>query len=267
MGAVEVGMHMVSAPINVRALMKWAGQRGLMRRGTFDEGWALHVLLSGMFGKGALQPFRMFWSDRRPTGTLYGYAADDGRALRETATTVAPPEFCSIIRPVEIRTKQMPLAFRPGQLLGFELRARPVRRVSEDIQDAEHGKVVKKGSEIDAYWLDKLRSSRGDAATSSSLPSGDVVQREDCYREWLIARLASAAQVKACRLTSFRRAKALRGPTVVEGPDAILQGELEIGDPAQFAQALRHGVGRHKAYGYGMLLLRPANRRQRDAGK
>ena len=262
-----MGTHMVSAPINVRALMKWAGQRGLMRQGTFDDGWALHVLLSGMFGKGALQPFRMFWSDRRRTGTLYGYTSDDGRVLRETATTVAPPEFCSIIRPVEIRTKLMPPAFRPGQLLGFELRARPVRRVYEDLRDAEHNKVVKKGSEVDAYWLDKLRSSRGDVAASFSLPLGGVAQREHCYREWLVARLASAAQVKVCRLTSFRRVKALRGRTVVEGPDAILQGELEIGDPVRFAQALRQGIGRHKAYGYGMLLLRPANRRQRNAGR
>ena len=117
-----MGTHMVSAPINVHALMKWAaGQRGLMRRGTFDDGWALHVLLSGMFGKGALQPFRMFWSDRRRTGTLYGYASDDGRVLRETATTVAPPEFCSIIRPVEIRTKPDAPSLSARPVAGFSI--------------------------------------------------------------------------------------------------------------------------------------------------
>ena len=262
-----MGTHMVHAPINVRALMKWAGHRGLMKRGTFDDGWALHVLLAGMFGKGALQPFRMFWSDRRPTGTLYGYASDDRRVLRETAETVAPPEFCSIIRPGEIRTKPMPRVFSSGQRLGFELRARPVRRVSQDIQDAEHGKVVKKGAEVDAFWLEKLRSSREDLADPPSRPSEGIAQREHCYQQWLAARLASTAQLTACRLVSFRRAKAVRGRTVVEGPDAVLQGELEVGDVIQFAQALRQGIGRHKAYGYGMLLLRPASRRSGDADR
>lgn len=257
--------HMVHAPIDVRALMKWAGLRGLMRRGTFDDGWALHVLLSGMFGKGVLQPFRIFWSDRRRMGTLYGYASDDGAVLRETATTVAPPEYCAIIRPGQIRTKQMPRTFRSGQRLGFEMRARPVRRVYEDVRDAKHGKVVKKGAEVDAFWLEKLRSPADDATASPPLPSGAVAQREHCYRQWLTARLASAAEVKACRLRSYRRAKAVRGPTVVEGPDVVLQGEVEVGDTSQFAHVLRHGVGRHKAYGYGMLLLRPANSRQTDA--
>lgn len=260
--------HMVHAPIDVKALMEWAGRRGLMRRGTFDDGWALHVLLSGMFGKGALQPFRMFWSDRQRTGTLYGYASDDGHTLRETAATVAPPEYCSIIRPGDIRTKQMPQAFRLGQQLGFELRARPVRRVSEDVRDGKHGKVVKKGSEVDAFWLDKLRSPADNATASPAVPSEDaLVQRGHCYHVWLAARLASIAQVKACRIRSFRRAKAVRGPKVVEGPDVVLHGELEIEDASQFAQVLRDGVGRHKAYGYGMLLLRPANKRQRGAGR
>lgn len=253
--------HMVHAPIDVKALMKWAGHRRLMRRGTFDDGWALHVLLAGMFGKGTVQPFRMFWSDRRPKGTLYGYASDDGHVLRETATTVAPPEYCEIIRPGEIQAKQMPQTFRSGQQLGFELRARPVRRIYEDVRDTKHGKVVKKGSEVDAYWLERLRSSVDDDTASPSLPSGTTTQREHCYRQWLVARLASAAEVKACRLRSFRRAKAVRGPTVVEGPDVVLHGELEVGDARQFAHALRQGIGRHKAYGYGMLLLRPANRR------
>ena len=261
--------HMVHAPIDVRALMKWAGSRGLMCRGTFDDGWALHVLLTGMFGKGALQPFRMFWSDRRPTGTFYGYASDDGHVLRETAETVAPPEYCSIIRPDDIRTKQMPQAFRSGQRIGFELRARPVRRVYEDLQDARHGgRVVKKGSEVDAYWLEKLRNPMDNATASRPVPSGGApVQREHCYHLWLAARLAHAAQVKACRIRSFRRAKAVRGSTVVEGPDVVLHGDLEIEDTGQFAHALRYGVGRHKAYGYGMLLLRPANKRQGDAGR
>jgi hypothetical protein len=47
-------------------------------------------------------------------------------------------------------------------------------------------------------------------------------------------------------------------PDSPEGPDAILRGEFVVKDPASFAAVLTNGVGRHRAYGYGMLLLRPA---------
>jgi CRISPR system Cascade subunit CasE len=37
-------------------------------------------------------------------------------------------------------------------------------------------------------------------------------------------------------------------------------GELVIKNPELFAERLAKGVGRHAAYGYGMLLLRPSRR-------
>ena len=37
-----------------------------------------------------------------------------------------------------------------------------------------------------------------------------------------------------------------------------MRGILAITDPTAFADLLARGVGRHRAYGYGMLLLRPA---------
>ena len=37
-----------------------------------------------------------------------------------------------------------------------------------------------------------------------------------------------------------------------------MQGILTVTDSAAFAALLARGVGRHRAYGYGMLLLRPA---------
>ena len=48
--------HLVHASFSMRAFNRWAGERGLIRRGSFDEGYALHVLLSAMFGKAVLQP-------------------------------------------------------------------------------------------------------------------------------------------------------------------------------------------------------------------
>jgi CRISPR system Cascade subunit CasE len=46
----------------------------------------------------------------------------------------------------------------------------------------------------------------------------------------------------------------------VPGPDATLKGRLEVIDPVAFRNLLIRGVGRHRSFGFGLLLLRPANR-------
>lgn len=85
--------------------------------------------------------------------------------------------------------------------------------------------------------------------------------REAVYASWFADRLGNAADVTDVRLTAFRRSFAARGDgRGAEGPDAILHGTLTVRDPAAFTDRLRRGVGRHKAYGYGMLLLRPPDR-------
>ena len=81
--------HLVHAPLDMSALCRWARARGLTGRVPFDAGYALHVLLSAMFGKGALQPFRMFGSERRRDGALYAYAEKDSTALRQVAAAAA----------------------------------------------------------------------------------------------------------------------------------------------------------------------------------
>jgi CRISPR system Cascade subunit CasE len=45
---------------------------------------------------------------------------------------------------------------------------------------------------------------------------------------------------------------------VVAGPDVVLSGQLRVVDQQAFAHLVARGVGRHRAFGFGMLLLRPA---------
>ena len=47
----------------------------------------------------------------------------------------------------------------------------------------------------------------------------------------------------------------------IDGPDVTVDGTLEIIEPEAFANLLIRGVGRHCAFGFGMLLLRPAGQR------
>ena len=255
-------LHLVHAPLDMRSLSRWAGCRGLMRRGGFDSGYAFHVLLSAMFGNGVLQPFRLFASERRRSAALYGYSAVDDTELRQTADAVAPPDCLDVIDPRRVRSKVMPLDFELGRRLGFDLRLRPVRRLRRELTDSQLGSPLSKGSEVDAFRLELVRrfpSGWRDSGVTAGEKAG--VTREAVYGEWLSERLGGAAAVEQCRLAAFARTRAVRGGSGgPEGPDAVLHGTLEVRDEQSFLKILSSGVGRHRAYGYGMLLLRPPGR-------
>jgi CRISPR system Cascade subunit CasE len=38
----------------------------------------------------------------------------------------------------------------------------------------------------------------------------------------------------------------------------VFNGVLEVTEPGTFASSLARGIGRHRAFGFGMLLLRQA---------
>ncbi|MCE2543838.1 MAG: type I-E CRISPR-associated protein Cas6/Cse3/CasE [Acidobacteria bacterium] len=246
-------IHLIHAPLDMRKFHRWAGNRGLIRNGSFDAGYAFHVLLSAMFGKGVLQPFRLFASERRANAALYAYADVDEAELRGTAAAVAPPDCLDVIEPDTMRSKPMPSRFAQGRRLGFDLRLRPVRRLHRDLADAQLGRPLSRGAEVDAFRLEVMRR----------FPSGwgAGVTRESVYAEWLCQRFGDAVAVEECRLVSVNRSRAVRGKNGgPEGPDAILHGTLAVANEETFAGFLRNGVGRHRAYGYGMLLLRPPNK-------
>lgn len=239
--------HMIHVPLDMHAFARWAGERGLVRCGVFDEGHALHILLSGMFGRAVLQPFRLFASDRRRTAGLYAYADLDAVELRRIAKTVAPTDCMAVLNPDRVRTKPIPVRFESGQRLGFDLRVRPVRRLRRGVRDARLGTVTTSGGEVDAY--------RGRPSEVAGGPT-----RERVYVAWLDARCGGAVRLERCRLADFRRTRAIRGDGLGPGgPDATLRGELTVRNADAFAELVRKGVGRHRAYGYGMVLLRPAD--------
>ena len=251
--------HMVYLPFSYSALGRWSGRRRMMRQGVFDDGLALHALLSSVFGKGVLQPFRIFRPSRAEEATLYAYSDLEEVALRDVSEAVGPPDCLDVLNLAGLRAKPMPERFPAGRRLGFDTRVRPVRRLARDLPDPQSGKVISKGSEIDAFRFELLRRSpdgwkERDVASTTELSRGEV------YASWLAERLAGAARVDlgSCRLASFRRHRVIRGGGgSPEGPDSVLHGECVVEDPGAFAATLAKGVGRHRAYGYGMLIVRP----------
>ena len=250
--------QLVAIGVDMQAFNRWAAVRGLVKLGTYDEGHALHVLLCSTFGTGALKPFRLFASPRRRAASLYAYADQDAAALRETAEFVGTPDCLAAIDVGQLRSKAMRTDYAPGQRLGFDIRVRPVRRLLVETT-GEDGRALRKGAEVDVFVGD----SRQDAEPKTERGK-PLARRQVVYANWLSERLGGAVCVdrSQCRLVSFRRSRAVRGDGLGPGgPDATMQGELTVLEPEAFAGRVRHGVGRHKAYGYGMLLLRPAPRR------
>ena len=259
-------IHLIHALLSMRAFNRWAGDRGLIQRGSFDEGYALHILLSSMFGKSVLQPFRLFASERRLGAALYAYADVDADALRHTAAAVAPPDCLAVIDPRKMRSKRVPTAFEIGRRLGFDARLRPVRRLRQDLPDPQAGRLLSKSQEVDAFRLEVIRRFPHGWADPGAAASKNGVTRQSVYTEWLTERFGDAVSVEQCNLVAFRRSRAIRGTErCPEGPDATLHGTFAVSNPKAFAQILRNGVGRHRAYGYGMLLLRPPETTRRAA--
>jgi CRISPR system Cascade subunit CasE len=147
-----------------------------------------------------------------------------------------------------------------GQVLGFTLRVRPIEREGQ------------RGSERDAFL-----------GAARDVP-GQPLSRETVYATWLAAQFAprvlvggserqpwqGGAELIDARLTRFaltpvmRRTQAGAGDAAERrsrssiGPDATLSGHLRVLDGASFAALLARGVGRHRAFGFGMLRLQPA---------
>ena len=146
-----------------------------------------------------------------------------------------------------------------GARLGLRRRACPVVRLASAVEvPGKKGEPVKyrAGAEIDAWvyqnWFAKDR------------PGGS---REQVYGLWLERRLAGAAELESVRVEAFNRQQLVRRShgeprraQILERPQVLLRGVLRVSEAAPFHRLLAQGVGRHRAYGFGMLLLHPPPR-------
>ena len=235
---------MVSQSLDLRTFRRWSASRGLAA----DEGRALHHLLSETFGKGALQPFRLFVAPKAKSATLYAYTRSNEKALRQTARETGTPDVLKICDPGQLAIKAMPDRWTAGRRLAFDIRVRPVRRLLRKAGE------FRKGAEVDTFLAEALR--RFPEGSPDDVESR--LRRDELYMQWLNERLEGAAHLEDARMVRFERNRIARDSGSSEGPDVIFHGELSITNSDGFAERLIKGVGRHVAYGYGMLLLRPA---------
>ena len=236
-------LQMVRAQISVRDFQRWMGERRLQ-----DPDHAMHCLLTECFGDLAPKPFRLVMPRGESCGVLYGYGRADADALREAAGICADPLQCRVVPADKLDSKPMPTEWQAGKQLGFETRIRPTKRLKRPLGDDEHI------AERDAFLMQALD------------PEKETHSREEVYAEWLSDQLdrrgGASLELEQTKLVSFQRTRAVRKLRArhSEGPDAVMRGILTITDATDFAELLAHGIGRHRAYGYGMLLLRPVGK-------
>lgn len=237
---------------DAKALAVWATRHGVLSPDG-DYGYALHGLLSAAFGEQAPKPFRYTLENLEtstlPKPQLLAYTLGNLEALRRHAQKAAPDVARALgLNALDART--FPSVWKEGQTLGFEVRVRPVIR-------------AKDGRERDAFLhaVDAIPAAEG----------GGIAQRAMIYGDWLAKQFAvdGAAQIIQAQMEEFRLTRVLRKasagengkrkPLAVTGPDAVFKGQLQVGNPDAFARLLARGVGRHRAFGFGMLLLKPAS--------
>lgn len=239
-------LHLVRIPLDLQALTAFAITE---RVDDDDRGYAAHLALRRRFGEAAPQPFRLF--ETGTTGAhLLGYTSDD-TALRDVAALPTTDGLLDPVFPGAPSAKPMPATWRTGARFDFEVRVRPVLRYGHKARQARAAAGKHGAAERDAFLaaVEKV----GDGA----------VDRAQVYTEWFARQMAGAvvlqrSALKAMRRLSTRRSAHSRpGASRIEGYEAVFAGTLVVGDSAAFARLLSRGVGRHAAFGFGMLTLAP----------
>ena len=240
-------LYLLHTQPDPQRLAAWAARHRLLD-GQGDLGYALHALLHAAFGEHAPQPFRYLDAEQG----LLAYTSLSAAELAQCAALAEPDVAAALglgqtFQHAGMSARPFPTQWAAGHVLGFEVRVRPIIR---------EGKT---GRERDAFL----------AAVEKS--GGSELDRSEVYVQWLrelLARQGGAELVHASvtryqllgvtRKTQKGGADDARHSRVVSGPDAVLTGQLRVSDPQAFAQLLSRGVGRHRAFGFGLLLLRSA---------
>lgn len=241
-------LHLMRLQPDPAALATWSTRHGLTSPDG-DLGYALHALLAATFGDIAPKPHRYLGGK----DGLLAYTSAAPESLRLNAQ-LATPDVARALGLDAMDSRPFPDVWKTGQRIGFDVRVRPVVR-------------TKDGRERDAYLHSLGEQSNGTPESDHAA----LAERATIYRDWLAKQFAvdDAAHIAEVHTDAFRLTRVIRktGSTdggrrnaqSVSGPDVVFKGQLLVGNSEAFARLLARGVGRHRAFGFGMLLLRPAS--------
>jgi CRISPR system Cascade subunit CasE len=217
-----------------------------------DQGYVVHAVLAATFDHGAERdtriapkPFRIAGQKGGESNDLdvLGYANVDHPTLLERAHQCPNRLAAGVLDLERMTSTRIPSTLARGMRAGFSVHACPVRRVKLSGQ---------RRTEVDI------------ALASAPTPAGAGGARNanEGYCDWLrrgvekgeaahllTARVASSCQKKCVRRTGQA------GWHHMQLPEVHFTGTLEVRDGEAFAQRVRSGIGRHRSFGFGLLLL------------
>jgi CRISPR system Cascade subunit CasE len=231
-------LHLVRLRVEPAALMRFAAGQGLLKSQDDTLGYAMHAWLAAMFGESAPQPFRFFVKRQE----VFAYSPCDAAALVQQAKTYADPTAWAALELDSLVSKPMRVDWRVGERLQADVLACPVSR--------------KDGREKDVFLraVDRF----GD----------QVPDRQEVYAEWWARQWGFSVALERLEITSVGRARMMRRTQrleqggarkvhEVERPFAEFRTVFNVREPEAFAALLSRGMGRHRAFGFGMVLLSP----------
>ncbi len=248
-------LHLLYLPLPSRRIAAFAKRHRAL---SGDQGYLVHGVLSAVFGEQAPKPFSIA-GDTGERLSVYAYADRDLAALRKARDPFAPPDVDDLVDWEAAATKPMP-TLPAGMRLAFSVRVCPTVRLGRTPAGGKRS-----GAELDAYLaaLDKWEEADG---TPDTKPDRDAV-----YLGWFRAALdrAGGVELESLRIATFRledlmRKSGTRGEPgrpstqLNRHPAATMEGVLRVTEADAFTRLLARGVGRHRAFGFGMLMLRKA---------
>jgi CRISPR system Cascade subunit CasE len=227
-------LHLIRLPLHPPRLIRFAFEHGIRQE---DEtlGYTLHAWLTALFGEAAPKPFRYF--EKRQE--VLAYAPLDAHTLLAIAEERGSLAALAALDTANVASKPMPTGWRAGQRLHLEVLACPVSRKGEE--------------EKDVYLRALDRQGEG-------APSRSAVYRQWFARQW--QEVVALEQVEllgmSARARLLRRARNGSNRLLsIERPQALFAAEAVIRDPERFGAMLSRGIGRHRTFGFGMVLVAP----------
>lgn len=249
-------LHLVDLRFDLRRFWQALRHDG-QRLPDADLGYAVHAALFGLFGPvHAPKPFHVVPVAGASVVRVLGQVALDPIAVERALADGQPAWRAALLGDVAVHA--LPGAtWWLGKTLAFRVHARPTVRRHKDVEGKE------RDLELDAYQ-----------PVCERLPETERPTRDQVYCDWLRSCLEREG---ACTVTDVRLAGwnlvplyrkdglklgkdgARRGTRGISLPQADFAGTLQVVDAERFAALVARGIGRHRAFGFGMLLLqRPA---------
>ena len=228
-------IYLMKAEIDLRNMARWAAEEKHS-----DPDRTAHCLLIESFGpESTPKPFviKTNLEDGTPMGTLLAYTQQSAAQLQEGAEKHQKLAHAAVLDPETIKTVPVLSQWTEGQSLRFEIRVRPTKRSSN--------RNGGNGNEQDFFLMS---------------PGGS--SREEVYCQWLAAQarrhgalLAEPENMTVTRM-ALRKVRRQNNSGLHTAPDVTITGTARVANPDLMESAIAKGLGRHKGYGYGMLLLR-----------